>query len=174
MTKNQLDEGYFSWLCDLVFDRHHKHTRYSSLLYHLSTIPFVWVVEGDENRAADGFDLRNRYLDTTHSKRLDCESSVTSVLEVIVALAVRMEEQILNDSEYGDRTSQWFWVMMGSLKLLGVTNNHFNPTYIDSQIDCFMNRYYDENIVTLFPYVDDKVLDMEIWYQAYDFINRNI
>lgn len=40
-----------------------------------------------------------------------------SVLEMIIALAIRLEEHIMDDPDIGNRTGQWFWDMIVSLGL---------------------------------------------------------
>lgn len=38
-------------------------------------------------------------------------------LEMIIALAIRLEEHIMDDPDIGNRTGQWFWDMIVSLGL---------------------------------------------------------
>ena len=57
-----------------------------------------------------GVGLRYRY--SIYLKRddvIDILNEPCSVLEMILALAIRCEDTIMANVRYGDRTTQWFW-----------------------------------------------------------------
>lgn len=48
------------------------------------------------------------------------------MLEMMIALAIRCEETIMDDPRYGNRTKQWFWNMMKSLGLSYMNDDCFD------------------------------------------------
>jgi hypothetical protein len=68
-----------------------------------------------------------------------------TVLELTVAIALHIEERIMDDPLVGNRTSQWFWGMMTSLGLGYMNDNRYDPAYVDEVLDKFMNRQYEPN-----------------------------
>ena len=78
MTKNELNDAYFNWIYQLVFDgRYSKKLSYRKLLRELHRIEFTYSIPMDGNRAEDGVDLRyrfgyeNRYSNSMISAYLD-------------------------------------------------------------------------------------------------------
>lgn len=101
MTKSELNDTYFNWMCQLVFDgRYSKKLSYRRLLKVLHKIEFTYSIPMDGNRAEDGIDLRyrfgyeNGYSSSMISAYLD--NKTCSVLEMMIALAIRCEEHGLS------------------------------------------------------------------------------
>ena len=104
MTKNELNDAYFNWMYQLVFDgRYSKRLSYRKLLRELHRIEFTYSIPMDGNRAEDGVDLRyrfgyeNGYSSSMISVYLD--NRMCSVLEMMIALAIRCEEHIMDDPD---------------------------------------------------------------------------
>lgn len=165
---------YFEWLCDIVCQKRFANTiSYRKLLAHLHNVPFRWSRTLDADRADWGVDMRYRFA---QSRSLDAGSfdvraylgGPCTVLEMMVALAVRCEEDMMDDPEYGDRTSQWFWNMVVSLGLGGTTDQVYDYDRVEGVIQRFLNRDYEPNgkggLFTLrhAPFDARKV---DIWYQ---------
>ena len=74
---------------------------------------------------------------------LDCLDGPCSILEMMVALAIRCEEGIMDDPDIGDRTGQWFWGMVTNLGLGSMSDENFDRKYVDEVIERFLNRKYD-------------------------------
>ncbi len=96
MTKNELNDAYFNWMYQLVFDgRYSKKLSYRRLLKVLHKIEFTYSIPMDGNRAEDGIDLRyrfgyeNGYSSSMISAYLD--NKTLHVLEMMIALAIRCE-----------------------------------------------------------------------------------
>jgi hypothetical protein len=68
-----------------------------------------------------------------------------TVLEMMIALALRCEEDTMDDPLMGDRTGQWFWRMIVSLGLGAAVDGRFNPKPINAIIERFLNREYEPN-----------------------------
>lgn len=173
MTKIEIRKRYFDWMCRLVCnDKRVKKLSYRKLLSYLDTIDFTYIIPMDGNRAEDGVELRYRFgydrgiEHAAIASYLDDHES--SVLEMMIALALRCEESIMDNPEYGNRTGQWFWDMIENLGLDRMTDNNFDEDYVDDKIDIFLNRDYEYNgagglFTVKKPYSDMRTV--EIWYQ---------
>lgn len=136
---------------------------------------FVWSVPHDENRAADGISLRYRYCLIHDCEDLEyCLDGPCSVLEMMLAMAIRCEETITDDPEKGDRTAQWFWSMIASLGLGSMSDSNFNEWLVNDVITRFLNREYDPDGRGGLFTVKNWNRDMrtaEIWHQLMAYIN---
>ena len=63
MSREELRKEYFEWLCEFVYDekRMSRGLSYNNMFSFLFDTPFHWTMTMDENRAADGIDLRYRF-----------------------------------------------------------------------------------------------------------------
>ena len=164
----ELRQLYFDWLYQTVCDDR-IHTK---LLSQLFDTPFTYILEMDGNRAADGEDLRyrfgreNGYRDSLIATELD--DRPCSVLEMMIALALRCEEHIMADDELGDRTGQWFWNMIVSLGLGTMTDTRYNADKVTDILNRFMQREYNRDgsgsLFTIERCRQD-MRNIEIWYQ---------
>ena len=86
----------------------------------------------------------------------------------MIALAIRCEENIMDDTSYGDRTAQWFWGMITSLGLGDQTDSRIDYIYVDDVIKRFLDRDYEPNgkggLFTIKNCRQD-LRKVEIWYQ---------
>lgn len=173
--RKEMNEQYFAWLCSLVDDG--RSDQYSQLLHQLKNTDFRYTMHMDGNRLADGINLRYRFgreegiKDPIIAVLIDGKPG--SVLEVTVALAVRCEEQIMENSEIGDRTHIWFWGMVESLGLLSMTDQDYDPQYVEFVLNRFMDRDYEANgrggLFTV-RYPKNDMRDVDIWYQMCMFL----
>lgn len=181
MTKEELNNAYFEWIYRLVSgEGYSPNLSYRKLLNRLHTIDFVYIIPMDGNRAEDGMDLRYRFgyengiespLIATY---LDCRPC--SVLEMMAALSLRLEEQIMDDPDIGNRTGQWFWNMVENLGLGSMYDAEFDRDYVDYIIRKFMERDYEQNGEGGLFTVKNCRRDLrgvEIWYQACWYLNES-
>lgn len=161
---------YLDWIEGIVYDDEHG-DEYSDLLETLYQIPFRYTIPQDANRLSDGHDLRLRF---GYEKLLDyseVEEALdfpVSLLEVLVALALRGEEAVMRDFDIGDRTALWFWMMMDNMHLTGQTNYNFDPNYVVDCADTMMDRKYSYNGDGGIVYLENPPTDLrqaELWYQ---------
>lgn len=177
----QIKQEYFDWLCDLVHREDWK--GYVSLLGELHRLIFVPRIEHDENRSADGIELRERYL--VEEQWEDCEEALAgecSVLEMLVALANRMAFELASaDISEADQAtmSNCFWEMIRNLGLEPYDDSQFeelNGGYFTARvIDEFVNRKYSENgIGGIFPlaFAEEDQRYVELWYQMQNYIHE--
>ena len=169
----ELQELYFQWMADMVFPDIRERRQYEHLLVTLNASIFHFTIPMDENRMTDGIDLRYRFA---FEKGLSNEEvSMTlnhnrscSILEMMVALSIKGDERILYDYETGGKAYYIFKIMLESMHLVDMTNDNFNPSYIDYRIDCLLNHDYDYNGNGGLFTVDNPRRDMrdvDIWYQ---------
>lgn len=173
MFQNEIDEEYFEYLYSYVdTKRYHRNISFRELMAQLHETPFNWTIPKDANRAEDGLDLRRRYaidmgFDSDYFE--DYLDGSCSVLEVMIALAIRIEETIMDDPSVGNRTSQWFWEMVVSLGLGSMTDDNIDEEYVESVIERFLDRDYEPNgkggLFTI-PNCPYDLRDAEIWFQA--------
>lgn len=170
MTKRELNEEYFNWMYQLVF-ANEKRRSYRKLLKYLNSVEFTYILDFDSNRAEDGMDLRYRfgyehdYNGPMIAAYLD--DRPCSVLEMMVALANRCEEQIMDDPHAGCRRGQWFFSMLASLGLSGMNDENFVRSDAEKIVSRFLSRQYARNgeggLFTVNSRHDMR--SVEIWYQ---------
>lgn len=167
---DRINREYFEWLCELVdIKRFSRPVSYRKLLSHLHNIEFTWTVPLDANRADDGVQLRRRFAMEREDMTLrEYLGGPCSVLELMVALAVRCEESIMDDTRYGNRTGQWFWNMIHSLGLTPMNDSNFDRDEVDDIIARFLNRDYEPDgrggLFTV-KHCDLDLRTVEIWWQ---------
>lgn len=181
MTKGELNNAYFEWMYQLVCNERNSEMSYRKLLYLLHDTDFNYTIPMDGNRAEDGTDLRyrfgyeNAYEGSMISAYLD--DRPCSVLEMMVALAIRCEEHIMCDPDIGNRTGQWFWDMIDNLGLGDMDDTEFDKNYANSVIQKFLNREYKRNgeggLFTVKHYRKD-LRSVEIWYQMCWYLDENL
>lgn len=172
-------QRYFDWLIDIVCDREQRYD-YQELMRHLYTTEFYWTVPLDENRAIDGVELRVKYREKFDNyddyyidKTLD---DPCTVLEMLIALAARCEEEIMHDPYSDiDNTGEWFWEMINNLGLACMDDSRFSVTNFDDSMDIFMGRKYNPDgsggglFLVANPRKNLKLVD--IWYQMQWFLS---
>ncbi|MGN1370903.1 MAG: hypothetical protein ACI4XM_01285 [Candidatus Coprovivens sp.] len=171
MIRDKIINEYFDWLCYFTKDK--KHTKYRKLLTFLHNKEFVVIIPNDSNRAADGIDLRWRFAcELDYDRDFDEISRYLdrpcSVLEMMIALAIRCEEHIMEDPDIGNRTSEWFWIMIRNLGLHSMNDTRFNIDKVDEIVSTFLYREYKRNGEGGLFIVDNlkrDMCDIEIWYQ---------
>lgn len=173
MYADEIRSDYFQWLRNIVCrDRFSEAISYDKLLIHLHSVDFRWTRTLDADRADWGIDMRYRYAqDRNYGDNFDIKYYINgpcSVLEMMVALAVRCEEDMMDDPDYGDRTAQWFWNMVVSLGLGSMIDTNFDSERVEEVIQRFLNREYERNgkggLFTL-RHASFDARKVDIWYQ---------
>ena len=147
MTRNQIRDEYFGWLFDLACEnRYSAQVSFKKLLSHLHNIEFTYSIPNDHNRAEDGISLRYRFAITEGyenmtSEVIDILDAPCSVLEMMVALSIRCEDW-MDDTAYGNRTSQWFWEMIVNLGLGSMTDKRFDERLVNDALERLLSRRY--------------------------------
>lgn len=175
--EDQIKNDYFQWLYDYVCKgRAHQNTSYRKLFMFLHQIEFTYIVRNDVNRARDGADLRYRFATIKDdSYIMDVLDGPCSVLEMMVALAIRCEETIMDDSRYGDRTGQWFWNMMSNLGIGLMCDDIYDERLVEEIIYDFLERRYDPDGKGGLFYIKgckEDLRDLEIWTQLCWYLDK--
>lgn len=177
MNRKEIEREYFEWMYDLVCgNRFAENRSFRKLLNYLHETEFVCYLHHDMDRVTDGIDLRYRfgYINKQFS---DAERYLTgpcSVLEMMIALAIRCEETIMSDPKMGDRTAQWFWRMMVNLGLGSMLDERFDIHELETIIDLFLRREYEpDGRGGLFVLRDCEydLRKVDIWTQMNWYIN---
>ena len=165
MTR-KANDVYFGILCDLVgLDGPVEQCGYFELLYQLYRTEFYYSVPNDDNRALDGVRLRDKY-------GFPAVDMPCNLFEMLVALAIRCDDDILYSAEEGDRSKDWFWMMLTNLGLNKFKDRSFGKAWGNDDItkicDDFMDRKYSyDGVGGLFPLrgANKDQTKVEIWYQ---------
>lgn len=180
MTNDKLSNEYFNWMYQLVCDdKRFRKVSYHKLFRHLHDREFTYLIGMDGNRAADGVDLRYRFA---YEHKYDypmiaryLDNRPCSVLEMMIALAIRCEEHIMEDPDIGNRVSEWFWNMVGSLGLRSMSDSRYTRRHVDEILDTFLNREYEYDgrggLFTI-ENTDRDLRSAEIWYQMQWYLNE--
>ena len=183
---NDVSNAYFEWLCSLISNGcpvARSAYKFDKLLLFLHNTDFRYSIPRDGNRYEDGINMRYRFSREKHipysQVKADIGDKHCSMLEMMVALAARCEEQIMSNIEYGDRTGVWFWSMVENLGLIEMNDRYFVEDFCQHVIDRFLDRKYQANGVGgLFrvDVVDENLYfvdltNYEIWCQAMWYLN---
>ena len=177
--RREIRDAYYDWLLWIINPKKQSIREYDLLLRHLFDTDFRYIMAMDENRFEDGISLRYRFGSERGVPHVEVASYLDiypcSVLEMMVALALRSEEDLMSDPDIGDRTGKWFWQFIRNLGLKEMTNGNYDVGYVSQVLDRFMDRQYEKNgtgglIITNDPNKDMR--DIEIWYQMMGHLNE--
>ena len=171
-----IEKEYFEWMYDMVCgNRFSKNVSYKHLLTYLHNVEFTYTIPRDSNRFEDGLDLRYKFAYEIGDRSIDRYSfGGCSVLEMMVALAIRCESTIMDNARIGDRTAQWFWRMITNLGLNAMTDDRFDMNYVEESVIAFLDRKYEPDGRGGLFTVRDCEYDlrrMEIWTQMCYFLD---
>lgn len=175
-----IENEYFKWLYNYVCKyKVHGDISYKKLFAMLHDTEFIFSIPNDVNRAIDGEDLRYRFsLEFEEREGVPIPYKIDgpcSVLEMMIALAIRCEETIMDDPRYGDRTAQWFWIMMSNLGLGLMTDDIYDRDLVKRKLDIFLNREYEPDGKGGLFYIRDCTDDLrkvEIWAQLCWYLDK--
>ena len=158
--------SYYHWLTETVANKHSK--KYKNLLSDLYEEEFTVIIDRDVNRAIDGTNLRFQYADEySYMDIMDILEMPCSVLEMMVALALRFKNSTLNGYNYN--ASDIFWEMIRNMGLDDQTDNNYSTDVVLDAIDILVNREYDSDgsggglFIVKDPRQDMR--DTELWFQ---------
>lgn len=139
---------------------------YHKLFRALAKKEFKSMMPLDDNVIEYARDL----VESLNHKRPDN----VSVLSGLVALAIKIENELMYDESAGDRTAEWFWEMIRNLGLEDLDDNKWDDKYdittVNKAVDKFINRQYkkDGSDGGLF-HIHSRHIDMTkepLWMQA--------
>lgn len=175
-TDGPLDERYLEWLYAFIGAVRNRNPARSHwlLIEKLYHIEFTWFVPNDDNRIADGIDLREEFIAATDAERnRPWLEEGCSVLEMLVALCRRAEFESNHDTYY------WFMRILDNLNLREYFDDQFDEEVqmlIDDVIKVVIDRTYrSDGVGGLFPlrHPDTDQREVEIWYQMAAYLLEN-
>lgn len=180
MRRFEIEHDYFEWIFGMICDGRYAQTNsYRKLLTYLHEVEFTYLIPNDADRACDGVSLRRRYalLTNDYEYVMDCLDGPCSVLEMMVALAIRCEETIMTDPKFGDRTGQWFWKMIVNLGLGSMADIRFDERYVKEVVASFLKRDYEPNGrggLFMIRNCKHDLRKVDIWCQMLWYLDRMI
>lgn len=163
--RGTLDDLYLTWLYRQVGSVKEKNPANSHwvLFRQLYSTEFTWSVPNDDNRCADGHDLRYEFLNGNEIEDIDWLNLGCSTLEMLIALARRAS------FETDEQVSYWFFKLLENLGLNDCTDaDPLSHDEIDNILQGVIRRTYQrDGRGGLFPlrYPDSDQRRIEIWYQ---------
>lgn len=170
---------YFQWLGDRV-SLGVPGNSFFSLGKILHEIPFRWTVPNDDNRQEDGLALRQEYAQEHQEPSGIFFDGAVSVLEVLVALAIRIDSEIVGRPGYDD-SGRWFREMLRNLDLedyddLSIHTDSRAKEDIKDIIETWLSRRFKRNGEgSPFPIRESQrdMRSVELWYQMQLYIGEN-
>ena len=152
---------YYFWLCDKVGYQED----YDPLLRFIFDVEFTWTIGLDESRSLDGLRLREQFMEEEDVRGDWDDDNPCSVLEMLVALSIKVEEDIL-----GDPDICLFWRMLDHLGLTETGNQNVWTTIIDDWLSRNIAR---DGRGGIFPLNDPPRNQRycDIWEQCMSWIN---
>jgi hypothetical protein len=180
VRKSAAKQEYFHWLCDLIHAEGGS-ASYILLAKDLHSIPFTWTIPNDDNRAGDGLVLRERYeVKNPFANVQGLDMGACSVLEMLIALAGRMDFELSDPNSDKDYTVKCFWEMIDNLGLMPYSDDVYvsigGPFNVDTIVTSFLKREYnDDGDGGLFPLKRPSTnqREVEIWYQMQKYLEEN-
>jgi hypothetical protein len=173
-----LDELYLTWLYSQIGSVNLKNPSRThwSLAKQLYTKEFLWFIPNDDNRSADGKDLRYEFLEVADLEELDpiWLGLPCSMLEMMIALTRHLSFQAEGEPH------DWFWQLIENLDIPPCDDRLYNDDLhdeIEDILDRVIWRTYDSNgNGGLFPMqsADKDQRKVEIWYQLSAYLMPDI
>lgn len=168
--EDQIKNDYFEWLYkNACKGKINDNVSYRKVFHLMHNTNFDFYMPNDVNRANDGIDLRYRFGNRHgYDNIMNIIDEPCSVLEMMLALAMRCEDTIMANVAYGDRTTQWFWGMMQSLGLSYMIDERYDQNEANRILYDFMEHRYQPNGKGGLFYIRDCANDLrdeEIWTQ---------
>lgn len=102
------------------------------IVYRSNTVPSI--KQFNNNRIANVYEFRNDYN--------IYRSTAPTVLEILVVLAIRIDDEFLYTNERGNNPADWFWVMLECMGLTQYSDEVFDASDVELIIYNFMDNNY--------------------------------
>lgn len=163
-------EDYLRWLAPQIGEEDGVQEPYWGLLHIMFEKEFVWLVPNDDNRLADGLDLRAEFCFSQHIRADALKNQGPSTfLEVLIGLSRRLAFAA------GGKAPGWAWVLLGNLELTAMNDplSRRKKQQIDDILDVVIWRTYKpDGVGGFFPlaWPDEDQTKIELWYQMAAYI----
>lgn len=172
---NSTDEYYFNWLRSIIGSGEDR--KWESTLRMLYYFTFRSFVPNDENRGADGLELRKLFEKETGMRmKMQEFNRPCSVLEMLIALAQKMSFLTTFDpaDDDVDEIINNFWLMVSNLGLKPYQRAAANNA---EKIENFLGRnYLRDGTGGIFPLHNPRLdqREVELWYQMQEYISTKL
>lgn len=162
MTSHAIDDNYLDWLQGQVATPAGR--SYGQLFRELADKEFVWLIPNDDNRLADGLELRLEFFD-------ESVDGGVSVLEVLIGLSRRLAFVAEGEAEF------WAWRLIENLEL----TKCWDPLSVrkirdlDDKLDALIWRtYHSDGQGGFFPlaWPEEDQRKVELWYQLNAYVEE--
>ena len=178
-------ETYIQWLYSLVGLEQRKYNHYWRVIRRLFKREYYYLVDNDINRYEDGMDLRDKFCMIynyptkvfNHAVDIPC-----TVLEMLVAFAIRIDQEIMWNPDVGNQAGKWFWQMIFNLGIDPVeySDEHFDQhclVKLEEKLDTALGRKYrKDGEGSFFPMknpIPKNFQKVELWYQMQFWMEEN-
>lgn len=173
MMISTLVEDYLHWLAPQIRDEFvNRGETYWNLLELMFEKDYVWLVPNDDNRMADGLDLRSEFCHD-HRIRVNTLRSLkpASFLEVLIGLSRRLSFIA------GGNPQGWAWQLLVNLELTHMIDplSRYKARKVDDIMDTVILRTYrSDGLGGFFPlaWPEEDQREVELWYQMAAFIDE--
>lgn len=169
----ELKEAYVRWLeNELTSGGNQPDRSYFELVWTMFETPFTWSVNMDDNRLADGMELRAEFAEIHGASRTGMNAlGPCSFIEVLLGLARRLAFVA------GDTKERWAWQMLTNLRLermwdhLSRSKTHAVRHILDTVI---LRTYEPNGVGGFFPlaWPDRDQRKVELWYQLNAYVEE--
>jgi hypothetical protein len=171
-----LENAYFEWLYSQIGPLKNRNParNHWQLCRKLHSTEFYWFVPNDDNRVADGKELRDEFATVTRwavdDEFIAWREMGCSVMEMMVALAR------LAAFESGRSAVEWFWRFLHNLELDAYSDDIYEIA-IDEEVEEVLDRlierkYGYDGKGGLFPLLHARrdQREIELWYQMSSYL----
>lgn len=177
-VQGTVDDRYFEWLYSRVLSVRNRNPArsYWNLAKQLYVKEFVWLIANDDNRVADGKDLRTEFVSEQGSDGVTQEwlDLGCSFLEMLIALSRRLEFEV-DTKPAGD----WFGELLNNMGVGHYSDDEYTDEMaqaVDEIMDTVIYRTYTHTgHGGLFPLnrTSQDQRKVELWYQMSAYLAEN-
>lgn len=162
MTSTAIDADYLDWLQGQVATPTDR--SYLQLFKELAEKEFVWLIPNDDNRLADGLELRHEFYERAPGEGV-------SVLEVLIGLSRRLAFVAEGEAE------NWAWRLIQNLEIDKcwdpISARKLRDLY--DKLDALIWRtYHSDGQGGFFPlaWPEEDQRKVELWYQLNAYVEE--
>lgn len=155
-------DKYFEWLIDSISNSTYDPEDYSKVLIELYNTEYLPLDPFDDSRVEDAISMREYNGYGAQSKW------GANVLEVLIALARRGEDQIMWDPDKEDRSGVWFWAILKNMHLTEYPDIEYDENAVRIIVDKFIFKEYEADGTDGPFYIPNATRDvriMDLWTQ---------
>lgn len=150
------------------------------LMLKLFDTQFYAYDEEDTNRVSDALSYRDVYI-YNFGQEEDMEWARTapcSLLEILISLAIKLEDDIMYVPSGGSCAAKWFWMFLENLGLDDLSDAYWSADAeeaVSYSAERFMSREYDSDgsggniFVIQEEHCDLDMRKLHLWQQAWEF-----